>query len=86
VVEQEATTQGIRMSKGVEPVLVTRQKTIILPKTKPTIAKGVHVVVKVKYSELKINQHNGSMIRGVPRDWSRGIHSVHIVQGPNFQC
>jgi hypothetical protein len=55
VVEQEATTQGIKMSKAVEQVLVTRQKTILLPKAKPTIAKGVHVVVKVKYSELKIN-------------------------------
>ncbi len=55
MVEQEATTQGIKMSKAVEQVLVTRQKTILLPKAKPTIAKGVHVVVKVKYSELKIN-------------------------------
>jgi hypothetical protein len=74
------------MSKGVEPVLVTRPKTIILPKAKPTIAKGVHVVVKVKYNELKINQHYGSIVRGVPRDWSRGIHSVRIVPRPNFRC
>jgi hypothetical protein len=30
VVEQEATTQGIKMSKGVEPLLVTRQEIVVL--------------------------------------------------------
>jgi len=32
MVEQEATTRGIRMSKIVESVLVTRQEIIFLPK------------------------------------------------------
>jgi hypothetical protein len=44
VVEQEATIQGIRMSRGVELVLVTRQETIILPKVEPIIAQGIPVV------------------------------------------
>jgi hypothetical protein len=44
------------MSKGVELVLVTRQETVILPKAEPIIAQGVLVVVKVKYSEPKLNQ------------------------------
>ncbi len=83
VVEQEATTQGIRISKRIEPVLITKQETIILPRTKPTIAKGVPMVVKVKYSEPKIKQQNGSINSGVPRDWSRGIHSVNRVPRPN---
>jgi hypothetical protein len=38
MVEQEATTQGIRMSKGVEPILVIKQETVILPKVEPTMA------------------------------------------------
>jgi hypothetical protein len=33
----------------------------------------------VKYSEPILNQKNGSIVRRVPRDWSRGIHSVNIV-------
>jgi GTP cyclohydrolase FolE2 len=37
VVEQEATTQGIKMSRGVELVIVTKQEIIILPKVEPTI-------------------------------------------------
>jgi hypothetical protein len=55
VVDQEAATQGIKMSKGVELVFVIRQKTVILPKSKPTIEKGVHMAIKMKYSEPKIN-------------------------------
>jgi hypothetical protein len=68
VVEQEVETQGIRMSKGIESTLVTRQGTIVLPKAKPTIVEGVFVVVRVRYSEPKLNQHDGSIVRGVPRD------------------
>ncbi len=47
VVEQEATTQGIRMSKGVELVHVTKQEIIVLPKAKPIVA-NVHVVVRLR--------------------------------------
>jgi hypothetical protein len=38
VVEQEAAIQGMRMSRRVEPILVTRQEIIILPRVEPTIA------------------------------------------------
>jgi predicted amino acid racemase len=55
VVEQEATIQGIRMSRGIELVLVTRQKIVILQRAKPIIAKGVHVVIKVRYNEPRFN-------------------------------
>jgi hypothetical protein len=34
VVEQKATTQGIKMSKKVEPILVTRQEIVVLPRAK----------------------------------------------------
>jgi hypothetical protein len=36
------------MSKGVESILVTKQETIGLPRTKPIVAKGVHVVIKIR--------------------------------------
>ncbi len=72
------------MSKGIELVLVTRQETIVLPKAKPIVAKGVLVAIRVKYNEPKLNQQNGSIVRGVPRAWSRGIHNVNKVPGPNF--
>jgi hypothetical protein len=39
-----------------------------LPKVEPTVAKGVHVDIKIRYSEPKLNQHSGSIIKGVPRD------------------
>jgi fructose-bisphosphate aldolase class 1 len=32
VVEQEAIIHGIKMSKGVKPIFVTRQETIVLPR------------------------------------------------------
>jgi hypothetical protein len=47
VVEQEVTTQGIIMSKGVELVFITSQEIIVLLKVQPTLVKGVHVVVRV---------------------------------------
>ncbi len=47
VVEQEAATQGIRMSKGVELVHATKQEIIVLPKVEPIIA-SVHVVVRLR--------------------------------------
>jgi hypothetical protein len=44
------------MSKGVEPVLVPKQETIVLPIAEPTMGECVHVVIKVRYSEPKFNQ------------------------------
>jgi len=42
------------------------------------------VVVKMRYSELRFNQQNKSIVKGVPRDiWSRGIHSVNRIPRPN---
>jgi hypothetical protein len=38
IVEQKITTQGIKMSRGVELVLVTRQEIIVLLRAKPTMA------------------------------------------------
>ncbi len=83
VVEQKAAIQDIKMSRRVELILVTRQEIEVLPKTKPIVAKGVLVVVKIKYSEPRLNQQSGSIVRGVPRDWSKKIHNVNRVPRPN---
>ncbi len=56
MVEQETITQGMKMSKGVEPVLITRQETVVLPKAKPTIAEGLLMAIRVRYSEPKLIQ------------------------------
>jgi hypothetical protein len=56
------------MSKGVELILGVRQKTIVLQKAKPIVVEGVPMVVKVRYNEPKLNQQNGSIVRGVPWD------------------
>jgi hypothetical protein len=50
------------------------------------MVKGVHVAVRVKYNEPIFNQQNGIIVRGVPRDWSRRIHSVNKVPRPNSPC
>jgi hypothetical protein len=71
------------MSRKVEPILVTRQKIIILPKAELTIVEGVHVVVRVKYNEPRFNHHNENIIKRVPRDWSKEIHSVNRIPRPN---
>jgi hypothetical protein len=42
------------MSKGVEPILVVRQEIIVLPRIKPIVVEGVHVVVKVRYNEPRL--------------------------------
>jgi hypothetical protein len=55
MVKQEAATQGIKMSRRVELVLLTKQETIVLPKVEPTMAQSVLVVVIVKYNEPKFN-------------------------------
>ncbi len=44
------------------------------------------MVVRVKYNEPKVNQQNGNNISGVPKDWSRGIHSANKVPRPNSPC
>jgi hypothetical protein len=62
VVEQEGATQGIRMSKRVEPVLVTKQENIFLLRAKPIVVEGVLVDVKVKYSEPRLNQQNRNIV------------------------
>jgi len=36
------------MSRGVEPLLVTRYETIVLLKAKPIVTEGVIVVVRVR--------------------------------------
>jgi hypothetical protein len=55
MIEHKVTTQGIKMSKRVEPVVVTKQETIALPKAKPIIVEGVPMVIKVKCTEPKVN-------------------------------
>jgi hypothetical protein len=74
------------MSKRVELVLITRQETIILPKAEPIVAKHVLMAIKMRCNEPKFNQHNGSIVREVPRDLSRGIHNVNKVPKPNYLC
>jgi len=71
VVEQEAATQGIRMFKGVELVFITKQEIVILLRTKPIIAQGIPLVIKVRYSEPRINQQSGNIVKGVSRDWNK---------------
>jgi hypothetical protein len=72
------------MSKRVEPVFVIRQKTIVLPKVEPIVIEHVHVAIRVRYNEPIFNQQNGSIIRIVPRDWSRRIDNVNRVPKPNY--
>jgi hypothetical protein len=86
VVEHKAVIKGIKMSKGVELISAISEETIVLPKVRPTIIEGVLVAIKVRYSEPKFNLHSGSILKGVPRDWSRGIHSVSKVPRPNPPC
>jgi hypothetical protein len=74
------------MSRRVELILVIRQKNIILPQVESTMVKCIHVAIRVRYSELICNQQNGSIVKGVPRDWSRRIHSVNKVPRLNFPC
>jgi hypothetical protein len=50
------------------------------------MVEGVPVAVRMKYSEPRFNQQNGSIVKGVPRDWSKGIHSVNKVPKPNSPC
>jgi hypothetical protein len=77
VIEQEATTKGIKMSKGVESVFVTKQENMVLPRVKPTLVEGVLMAIRVRYKEPIFNQRNGSIVKGVLRDWSKGIHNMN---------
>jgi hypothetical protein len=72
------------MLRGVEPIFVIKQETTFLPKVKPTLVKGVPMVIRVKYSEPRHNHQCGNIVRGVPKDWRRGIHSVNKVPRPNL--
>ncbi len=45
------------------------------------------MAVRVRYNEPILNHQSGSIVRGVPRDWSKGIHSVNRVPRLNLpQC
>ncbi len=50
VVKQKAVTQGIIMSKGIEPILITRQELVVLLRAEPIIVEGVPMAVKVRYN------------------------------------
>jgi methyl coenzyme M reductase subunit D len=65
-------------------ILVIKQENVGLPIVEPIVAKNVHVVIRMKYSELRFNQLNGSIVIGILRDWSKGIHNVNRVLRPNF--
>jgi hypothetical protein len=43
------------MSRGVEPIFVIKQEIVILLIIEPIVTKGVHVVVRVKYNEPRLN-------------------------------
>jgi hypothetical protein len=74
------------MSRGIKPIFVIRQETIVVPKAKPTVVEDVPMVKRVRYNEPKFNHLNDIIIRGVPRDWSEGIHIVNIIPRPNSPC
>jgi hypothetical protein len=59
---------------------------VVLLRAEPIIVEGVPMAVKVRYNEPIFNQQNGSIVRGVPRDWSKGIHNVNKVPRPNSPC
>jgi len=48
--------KSTRMSRIIELAFVTKQETIVLPRAEPIVAKGVHVAVRIKYSEPIFNQ------------------------------
>jgi hypothetical protein len=56
------------MSRGIESILVVKQEIVGLPKAEPTLAEGVPMAIKIKYSEPRLNQQSGSIVRGIPRD------------------
>jgi hypothetical protein len=50
------------------------------------MVEGVPIAIRTRYNEPIFNQWEGSILRGVPRDWSRGIHSVNRIPRPNSPC
>jgi len=38
------------MSKGIEPILITRQELVVLLRAEPIIVEGVPMAVKVRYN------------------------------------
>jgi hypothetical protein len=42
------------------------------------------MAIRMRYNEPIVNQQNGSIISGVPRDWNKGIHNVNRVPKPNY--
>ncbi len=42
------------------------------------------MAIRIKCSEPRVNQQNVSIISGVPREWSKGIHSVNRLPRPNY--
>ncbi len=42
------------------------------------------MAIKLRYSEPRLNHQSGSIARGVPRDWSKGIHKMNKVPKPNL--
>jgi hypothetical protein len=66
------------MLRKVEPILVIRQEFVILLRKKLTIV-GVLAFVRVKYDKPRFSQQNGSIVRGVLKDWNKEIHSMNRV-------
>jgi len=74
------------MFRGFESILVTKQEIVILLRGKPIIVEGLPMAIRIRYSEPRLNQQNGNIVKGVPRDWSKRIHSVNRVPKPNPPC
>jgi hypothetical protein len=70
------------MFRGVEPVLITKQKIVMLSRAKPTVIEGVHVAIRVGYNPYLISRVEALLeeSQGIK---SRGIHSVNKVPRPN---
>jgi hypothetical protein len=65
-------------------ILINRQEIVALPRVKLIMVERVLTAVKVTYNEPKFNQHNEILVRGVPMDWSRVVHSVNRIPRPHF--
>jgi hypothetical protein len=50
------------MSRGVESIFVTRQDVVLL-RAEPIVAKSVFMAVRIRYSEPRLNQQSGSIVR-----------------------
>jgi hypothetical protein len=58
-------------------VLVTKQEIVVLLGIEPTVVVDVPMAIRVRYNEPIVNQQNGSINRGIPKDGSKGINSVN---------